>query len=136
MELTGILFEILPEKTISEKFSIKEFVLQVDSGNYTEYILFQLSNQNIKLLDSFMLNEMITVYFNIGGRKSKDRYWNSLKAFKIEVSGKADILPVIEERESRNVHKNADCNSDFNTKDHTEENFPSLPSSEVDNLPF
>lgn len=101
MTLTGVIEEILPEKQITEKFAIREFVLKID-GQYPESILFQCANQQIKLLDSFMAGEMVTVHFNIGGRKVKDRYWNSLKVFKIEGLGNIEeretVKPTVEEK--------------------------------------
>ena len=39
MKLEGKIEEIMPERTITEKFSVKEFVLIVD-GKYPELILF------------------------------------------------------------------------------------------------
>lgn len=101
MTLTGQIEEIFPEKQITEKFAIREFVLKID-GQYPESILFQCANQTIKLLDSFMAGEMVTVHFIISGRKAKDRYWNSLKVFKIEGLGNIEeretVKPAIEEK--------------------------------------
>ena len=134
MNLEGKIEEIMPERTITEKFSVKEFVLRVD-GKYPELILFQTSNQQMKILDAFMVGEMVNVHFNLRGRKVKDRFWNTLAAWKIEVVGKTDILP--EQKESRNVHKDTDCNDQFREAA-DKVSLPPLPPAEDDgqDLPF
>lgn len=128
MELKGQIFEIFSEKVITEKFTIRDFVLKVANGKYSEYILFQCANQQVKLLDSFMEGEMVTVDFTIGGRKSKDRYWNSLKVSKITAQGELKREPPKNIQEQTNYPEFAD------TGKPPQETHP-LPAEESD-LPF
>ena len=135
MTLTGTVEEIFDERQITDKFAIREFVLKTSDGQYPEHILFQCANQQIKLLDSVMLGESVTVHFNISGREANGRYWNSLKAWKIV----ADMPKQKEEqRNDGSIHrKDIDNNDDFKTDNTPVTEMPPLPPDNgFDDLPF
>lgn len=141
MTLTGTLEEILPEKQITEKFTVKEFALKMDDNGYEQHILLQLSNKNIPLIDSFMEGEEVTVHFTIGGRKHKDRYYNSLKVFKIEAHGQQSaplepqrVRKEREKEEKKNIGGNP--NEDFPTVEKTATEKWGEKQNEHDDLPF
>jgi len=112
MELTGIIEEIFAPKTISEKFTVREFVLKVASGKYFDLILFQCINDNTEFLDDKIDGDKVTVYFSIGGRKSKDRYYNSLKVSGIALHGNKfadETTPTkLQQETTEELHKNQD----------------------------
>ncbi len=89
MEAKGKLIEIFESLQVSEKFKKREFVIEhAENTQYPEYIKFELVQDKCDLLDSFSLNDQVTVFFNLKGRKWNDpkggiKYFNSLQAWKI-----------------------------------------------------
>lgn len=87
----GILFEKFDTQVVSDKFRKREFVIiqKKESGTYTwdEYIKFQLTNDNCGKLDGLNVGDIVTVDFNIKGRRVEKNgevyYFNSLDAWKI-----------------------------------------------------
>ena len=87
----GILFEKFDTEVISDKFQKREFVITQDkqAGTYDwqEHLKFQLTQDNCKLLDAFNIGDIVTVDFNLKGRRveknDKVYYFNSLDAWKI-----------------------------------------------------
>jgi len=84
MILQGEIEEILDTKVISEKFTIREFIIKVP-GKYPELIIFQTSNATLTLVDKLKIGEWVTVHFEISGRMNAGRCWNTLKAYKIDL---------------------------------------------------
>ena len=98
-EITGKLIEKFETKQVSDKFRKREFVVEkkAESGgmDFSDYIKFQLTQDRCELLDSFQINDMIRISFNIRGNKWEKNgtvsYFTNLDVWKIEP---------VEERES------------------------------------
>ena len=106
-EAKGIISEIFPTQVISDKFSKREFVLEVKDGEYTELIKFQLTQDRCDLIDNFTEGQEVTVHFNLKGKKwekdNKISYFTNLEAWRIEsvgVEGKVDEVPQEEDESS------------------------------------
>lgn len=93
MEVKGKIVEILETVQVSEKFRKREFVIEyAENVQYPEFVKFELIQDKCELLDSFSMDENVTVFFNLKGRKWNDpkggtKYFNSLQAWKIQSEG-------------------------------------------------
>lgn len=91
-EVTGIFFEDLDTRQITEKFRRREFILQItqeaNGNNYTNFIKFQLVQNKCDLLNPYKKGDQIMVTFNLKGNKverdDKTSYITNLDAWKIE----------------------------------------------------
>ena len=101
-KITGSIIEVKETRVVSEKFSVREFVIQDDSGQYPQKIQFQASQDRCDLLDKFKGGEVVNVSFNLRGREwinpqGESKYFNSLDAWKIEgVQFEGSIPPLAE----------------------------------------
>lgn len=86
-------------KKITESFHLRTFVLEYgDNPQYLENIIFELHKDKVSLIDPFKVGDLVTVHFNLKGRKwtndaGVDKYFNTLQAWKIENAGTSDITP-------------------------------------------
>jgi hypothetical protein len=91
-EVSGKLVEIFDTVQASASFRKREFVIEtkesVGSSEYTNYIKFQLTQDRCNLIDSFNLNDLVKVSFNIrGNRWEKDgkvSFFTNLAAWRID----------------------------------------------------
>ena len=90
MELQGVIIELGDLQVKSDKFSIREFVIEVRNEkfpDYPEFVKFQTANKNIDQLDLVSKGVTVKVEFNIRGRKwekdGKTSYFVSLDAWKV-----------------------------------------------------
>ena len=92
MELIGKLEEVRPAIQRTSTFTVREFVLEVENqrnAQWNDHILFQVSNNNVGLLDTFSVGQMIKVTFDIQGRRwtgqdGTQRVFNTLSAWRLE----------------------------------------------------
>ena len=77
-----------PDK-ITDKFTKTEFVLKVSSGNFDEYLVFQLAQNKQPILDDIETGSEVRVDFCIKGRKweneGKIKYFTNLEAWQVEM---------------------------------------------------
>ncbi|UOQ71165.1 DUF3127 domain-containing protein [Hymenobacter cellulosilyticus] len=87
-DATGRLHEIFDEQQVSEKFRKREFVLEVQDGQYPEHIKFQLVQDKTALIDSYKVGDEVKVTFNLRGRgfnkNGQMLYFTNLEAWRIE----------------------------------------------------
>lgn len=93
-EMTGSLHLKEDTKQLSEKFKKREFILEVQDGNYTQFPKLQLIQKNCELLDGININDEITVSFNVQGKPYTNKenvtlYFTNLTAWKIELTATA-----------------------------------------------
>ena len=94
MELIGKLEEVRQAIQRTATFTVREFVLEVENqrnAQWNDHILFQVSNNNVGLLDSFSVGQMIKVTFDMQGRRwtgqdGTQRVFNTLSAWRIEAA--------------------------------------------------
>ena len=91
MEIQGRIKLIKDTQVISDKFSKREFVVTTD-GNYPQHILCEFTKDKCSLLDSYNVNQLVTVSVNINGREWTDKtgqvkYFNTIQAWKISAVG-------------------------------------------------
>jgi hypothetical protein len=91
LTVTGTIKMIEPIKQISDKFSVRMFVLTVPNGEYPQDISFQLAQDKCKMLDNYSPGIPITVKFNLRGREYNGKYYNTLDVWSI------NSMPVVDE---------------------------------------
>ena len=90
MKISGKLIKTNDIQKISEKFQKRSFVIEYfENPKYPEYINFELIQDKCTLIELFREGEIITVNFNIKGRKwinpeGEIKYFNSLQCWRIE----------------------------------------------------
>jgi hypothetical protein len=87
MDLRGELIRVFDTKQVSEKFALREFVIETKE-QYPQSIILQVSQDKCKILDNYKLGDLVQVSINVRGRKwtdkeGKDRFFNTLEVWKI-----------------------------------------------------
>ena len=89
-DVTGRLHDIFDEQQVSEKFRKREFVLEVQEGQYPEQIKFQLVQDKTALIDPYKVGDEVKVTFNLRGRgfnkNGQMLYFTNLEAWRIEAA--------------------------------------------------
>ncbi len=90
MQVIGKLEEIHELVKRTETFQVREFVLEIQSQNsqYSEHVLFQLTNNRTNLIDGYQIGQEIVVDFDLQGRKwtaqdGRVVFFNRLNAWRI-----------------------------------------------------
>lgn len=82
METKGTIKTIMQTQQVSDKFKKREFVVTTE-GQYPQDVLFQVTQDKCNVLDSFKQGQNVTIAFNLKGRESNGKYYNTLEAWKI-----------------------------------------------------
>lgn len=95
MDLKGELIRIYDTKQVSEKFALREFVIETKE-QYPQSIILQVSQDKCKILDNYKLGDLVQVSINVRGRKwtdkdGNDRFFNTLEAWKITNESSAPV---------------------------------------------
>jgi hypothetical protein len=91
--IKGAIKLINPIKVISDKFSVREFVVTTPDAKYPQDILFQTVNDKMDVLESLGVGQQVEVSYNVRGREFNGRYYNTLDAWKVEVTGSKPSQP-------------------------------------------
>jgi hypothetical protein len=91
--IKGAIKLINPIKVISDKFSVREFVVTTPDAKYPQDILFQTINDKMAVLESLGVGQQVEVSYNVRGREFNGRYYNTLDAWKVEVTGSKPSQP-------------------------------------------
>ena len=90
IEATGKLHTIFETKQVSERFSKREFVVEMtDNPKYPQVVLFQLTGDRCAQLDGFSVGDEVRLDFSLRGREWRSpsgevKYFNSLDCWKVE----------------------------------------------------
>ena len=90
IETTGKLHIINETKQVSERFSKREFVVELaDNPKYPQLVQFQLTGDRCTQLDEFKVGDEVRIEFSLRGREWRSpsgevKYFNSLDVWKIE----------------------------------------------------
>jgi hypothetical protein len=90
IETTGKLHTIFETKQVSERFTKREFVVELaDNPKYPQTVLFQLTGDRCQLLDDLKVGDEVRIEFSLRGREWRSpngdvKYFNSLDVWKIE----------------------------------------------------
>jgi hypothetical protein len=90
IETTGKLHTIFDTKQVSERFTKREFVVEIaDNPKYPQTVQFQLTGDRCQQLDEFKVGDEVRIEFSLRGREWRSpsgevKYFNSLDVWKIE----------------------------------------------------
>ena len=88
-EMTGKLHKKYDTENKTDSFQAREFVVLMESGNYPQYIKFQLTQDRCALLDPFEEGHEIKVHFDLRGREWNGKYFTNLNAWRLEAPAAA-----------------------------------------------
>jgi len=83
-EVVGRLHKKFDTENKTESFKAREFVIEVESGNYPQFVKFQLVQDKCALLDPYEEGINIKVHFDLRGREWNGKYFTNLNAWRIE----------------------------------------------------
>ena len=98
LEAKGKLYVKYDAQQVTEKFKKREFVLEMTSGAYSEYIKFQLTQDKCALLDKYKVGDEVNVKFNLRGRPYQGKtgettYFTNLEAWSVDTVSSAANTP-------------------------------------------
>lgn len=92
-EIEGKLLRKYDTESKSASFQAREFVLEIEDGNYPQFIKFQLTQDRCALLDSYNEGEQVKVHFDLRGREWQGKYFTNLNAWRLEKSAATAAAP-------------------------------------------
>lgn len=106
LTMKGAIKLINPVNVISDKFSVREFVITTADAKYPQDVIFQTVNDRMDVIAPYGVGQEITVSFNVRGREyaapgKPVRYYNTLDAYKVQgdVATPAPSVQPIEEQD-------------------------------------
>jgi serine protease inhibitor ecotin len=88
MEVLGKIEAINPTQQVSEKFRKREFVVETEAGEHSQFIKMELQQDKCSLADKLTIGDRVKVSINLNGRKWQGpqglQYFNTISAWKIE----------------------------------------------------
>ena len=89
-EVEGKLHKKFDTESKTASFQAREFVLEVPSGNYPQFVKFQLVQDRCALVDNFEEGEQLKVHFDLRGREWNGKYFTNLNAWRVEKAQQAE----------------------------------------------
>src|SRR5262245_7209581 len=130
IEATGKLHTIFETKQWSERFSKREFVVELaDNPKYPQTVLFQLTGDRCSQLDGLSVGDQVRIEFSLRGREWRSpsgelKYFNSLDVWKVEA-----------QRGSKRAHGGAEPRA-ADMPPRIDESQFGRPDAGVDDIPF
>lgn len=89
-EVEGKLHKKFDTENKTDTFQAREFVIEISSGNYPQYIKFQLTQDRCALVEDFEEGKPIKVHFDLRGREWNGKYFTNLNAWRLEQVGNGE----------------------------------------------
>jgi hypothetical protein len=83
LQLQGRIKVILDTQTFDSGFSKRSFVVTT-AEQYPQDVQFDFFKEKTNVLDTYAVNDEVTVHFNIRGNEYNGRYYVNLNAWKME----------------------------------------------------
>ena len=96
LTMKGAIKLINPVKVISDKFSVREFVITT-ADKYPQEVIFQTVNDKMDIITPYGQGQEVTVSFNVRGREYNGKWYNTLDAWKVQGEAAAPSQQPIEE---------------------------------------
>jgi len=90
-DITGKVMELKEVQTFPSGFCKRELIIEVEDEKYPQTISLEWLNDNIDKLDDINVGDVVKVTFDLRGRETKGRVYNSLVGWKIQVESKAEV---------------------------------------------
>ena len=84
LTMKGAIKLINPINVISDKFSVREFVITTLDEKYPQDVIFQAVNDKMDIIAPYGQGQEVTVSFNVRGREYNGKYYNTLDAWKVQ----------------------------------------------------
>ena len=81
--IKGVIKLIKPINVISDKFSVREFVITTQD-KYPQHIIFQTVNDRMDIIAPYGEGQEVEVSYNVRGREYNGKYYNTLDAYKVQ----------------------------------------------------
>jgi hypothetical protein len=101
-EVNGKLHRAFDTEQKTDKFRAREFVLEIEDGQYPQMIKFQLTQEKCEMLDDYNEGDELTVHFDLRGREWNGKYFTNLNAWRLSAAtqastqGSAQAMPATE----------------------------------------
>jgi len=92
-EIEGKLHKKFETENKTATFQAREFVIEINTNNYMQYIKFQLTQDRCEMVDAYKEGDQIKVHFDLRGREWNEKYFTNLNAWKIEGAATASAEP-------------------------------------------
>lgn len=83
----GKVVKIFDTEQKTASFQAREFVIEVQDGQYPQMVKFQLTQDKCSLVDDYREGDQIAVDFDLRGREWNDKYFTNLNAWRIGRAG-------------------------------------------------
>ncbi len=88
-EAIGKLHAVMPTQQVKDTFKKREFVLEIQDGQYPQHIKFQLTQDKVSQVDNYSVGQDVKVFFNLRGRPFVNKegvtmFFTNLEAWRIE----------------------------------------------------
>lgn len=83
-QIAGKVIKIFDEEQKSESFKVRQFVIEVNEGQYPQMVSFQLTQDRCSLADGYNEGDEVNVHFDLRGREWNGKYFTNLNAWRIE----------------------------------------------------
>mgnify|MGYP006440225881 CR=1 FL=1 len=112
-EAQGTVRAIFDTQQKTENFRLREFVIELQDGQYTEEVKFQLTQDRCPLVDKFGEGDEVKVAFSLKGRsvtsrEGKTLYFTNLNAIRVEPDG-----DTVEDPNANQANQAGDPNQDI-----------------------
>ncbi|MEM6877744.1 MAG: DUF3127 domain-containing protein [Bacteroidota bacterium] len=68
----------------TDSFKAREFVIEIDGGQYPQFVKFQLVQDRCGLIDDMAEGDAVKVHFDLRGREWQGKYFTNLNAWRVE----------------------------------------------------
>ncbi len=85
----GKVHKIFPTEQKTATFSAREFVIEVQDGQYPQMVKFQLTQDKCALMDDYNEGDQVVVDFDLRGREWNDKYFTNLNAWRVANAGES-----------------------------------------------
>ncbi len=86
-EIEGNIKVIEEVQSFASGFTKREFVVEVQDGNYPQSIKFECVKEKTSLTDGCSVGDPVKVFFDIRGNEYNGKYYVNLNAWKMEKAG-------------------------------------------------
>jgi len=83
----GRVHKIFDTEQKTATFSAREFVIEVQDGQYPQMVKFQLTQDKCALMDDYNEGDQVVVDFDLRGREWNDKYFTNLNAWRVGAAG-------------------------------------------------
>ena len=86
----GRVHKIFPTEQKTATFSAREFVVEVQEGQYPQMVKFQLTQDKCAIMDDYNEGDQVVVDFDLRGREWNDKFFTNLNAWRVGAASEAD----------------------------------------------